>query len=131
MNLQAIPAGVALLLLALSAHAQEMKTVTGTATYRERMALPADAVFEATLEDVSRAGTAAVVIGRTQIEKPGQPPFRFSIQYDPARIVERNSYSVRGRVTSGGRLMFTTDRAYPVLTRGHADQIPTMLMRRA
>ena len=30
-------------------------TVTGTATYRERLALPPDAVFEATLEDVSRA----------------------------------------------------------------------------
>jgi uncharacterized lipoprotein YbaY len=30
-------------------------TVTGTATYRERIALPAGAVFEAILEDVSRA----------------------------------------------------------------------------
>ena len=29
--------------------------VQGTATYRERMALPPDAVFEATLEDVSKA----------------------------------------------------------------------------
>lgn len=31
------------------------QTITGTATYRERIALPANAVFEATLEDVSRA----------------------------------------------------------------------------
>ena len=30
--------------------------VTGTASYLERMALPPGAVFEATLEDVSRAG---------------------------------------------------------------------------
>ncbi len=28
-------------------------TITGTASYRERMALPPGAVFEATLEDVS------------------------------------------------------------------------------
>ena len=34
-------------------------TVTGTATYRERMALPANAVFEAVLEDVSKADAPA------------------------------------------------------------------------
>jgi len=33
--------------------------VRGTATYRERMALPPGAVLEATLEDVSRADAAA------------------------------------------------------------------------
>src|SRR3990172_1248087 len=36
--------------------------VTGTASYRERIALPPDAVFEATLEDVSRADAPAEVI---------------------------------------------------------------------
>jgi hypothetical protein len=38
--------------------------VKGTASYRERMALPPGAVLEATLEDVSRADAAAEVIGR-------------------------------------------------------------------
>lgn len=116
---------------AMVSMAQEAKTVTGTATYRERIALPPDAVFEATLEDVSRAGARAQVIGRTTIEKPGQPPFKFSIEYDPVRIVERNTYSVRARVTTrNGALMFTTDQAYPVLTQGKGREV-TMVMRRA
>src|SRR6188768_2941949 len=39
-------------------------TVRGTATYREKIAMPSDAVFEATLEDVSRADAPAEVISR-------------------------------------------------------------------
>lgn len=48
--------------------------VKGTATYRERIALTPDAVFEAMLEDVSRADAPAVVIGSVRIGKPGQVP---------------------------------------------------------
>jgi putative lipoprotein len=70
---------IALAFAAPVAVAKETKTVTGTATYRERIAPPPDAIFEATLEDVSRADTPADVIGRTRLEKPGQPPFQFSI----------------------------------------------------
>jgi putative lipoprotein len=112
-----------LALLALAANPEETKVVTGTATYRERVALPPGAVLEAALEDVSRPGAPADVIGRTRVEKPGQPPFRFSIPYEPARIVEGRSYSVRARVTVGGNLMFTTDQSYPVLTRGHGSNV--------
>jgi heat shock protein HslJ len=42
--------------------------VKGTATYRERMALPPGAVLEATLQDVSRADAPAVVIGQVSLE---------------------------------------------------------------
>ncbi len=122
---------ISLALLSPVAVAQGTNSVTGTATYRERIALPPDAVFEATLEDVSRAGAPADIIGHTRLEKPGQPPFKFSIQYDPARIVESRTYSVRARVTAGGNLMFITDQAYPVLTQGRGSQVAMMIMRRA
>ena len=36
-------------------------TLEGTAAYRERIALPPDAVFEAVLQDISRADAPAVV----------------------------------------------------------------------
>jgi uncharacterized lipoprotein YbaY/heat shock protein HslJ len=110
--------------------AQNTKIVTGAATYRERVALPPDAVFEAVLEQGSGVDAPAVVIGRTLLEKPGQPPFRFSIAYDPARITEARSYSVRARVTAGGKLLFITDQ-YPVLTKGHKNQPAMMILRRA
>lgn len=105
-------------------------TVTGAATYRERIALPGNAVLEVTLEDVSRAGAPAEVIGRARVEHPGQPPFRFSIQYDPSRIVSSHSYAVRARVTVEGQLMFTTDQRYPVLTQGSGSDAGTIIMRR-
>ena len=54
-------------------------TVTGTATYRERMALPPDAVFEATLEDVSRADAPALVVASTRVTSPAVP-IAFSIR---------------------------------------------------
>ena len=123
---------IALLFLALMSDAGVAAdgTVSGTATYRERIALPPDAVFEATLEDVSKAGARAEVIGRVRIEAPGNPPIRFTITYDPARIDSNHTYSVRGRILRGEQLMFATDNAYPVLTRGHGSEV-SLMMRKA
>jgi copper homeostasis protein (lipoprotein) len=101
--------------------------VKGTAAYRERIALTPDAVFEAMLEDVSKADAPAVVVGSIRIDKPGQVPIRFEIPFDPARIDQSHSYSVRARIVVGQRLLFTTDQAYPVLTRGHGNEVEMML----
>ena len=60
--------------------------VTGTASYRERIALPPGAVFEAVLEDVSVADAPASELGRATVADPGNPPFDFDIAYDPADI---------------------------------------------
>jgi len=103
-----------------------------TATYRERIALPAGAVFEATLEDVSRADAPAEVLGRTRIDSPGNPPFKFTIPYDPARIDPVHRYTVRAKVTVDEQLMFTTDTHYSVLSEGaprHADVLMRMAPR--
>ena len=99
----------------------------GTATYRERIPLTPDAVFEAMLEDVSKADAPAVVVGSIRIDKPGQIPIRFEIPYDPARIDQSHGYSVRARILVGQQLLFTTDQAYPVLTRGHAKEVQLLL----
>ncbi|HET9220378.1 MAG TPA: YbaY family lipoprotein [Terriglobia bacterium] len=109
---------------------QQQAAVTGSATYRERMVLPSTAIFEAVLEDVSRADAAAEEIGRVRLEKSGMPPFRFSIPYDRSRIKPDRSYSVRARILVDGRLMFITTQAYPVLTRGAGTSI-TMTMQRS
>ena len=47
------------LLLGIIAYDANAQMIKGTATYRERMALPPGAMFEATIEDVSRADAAA------------------------------------------------------------------------
>lgn len=121
---------ITFLLPGMAISAQQTLSIDGTVAYRERMALPPDAVFEATLEDVSRADAPATIIGQARIEQPGNPPFRFTIQYDPTQIQPNHIYSVRARITEGGRLLFTTDQRYQVLTQGHGSEIGMMMLRR-
>jgi uncharacterized lipoprotein YbaY len=93
--------------------------VTGTVTYRERMAMPPDAVVIVEVEDTSRMDVAAEQVGIQVIENPGNVPVRFSVGFDPVDIVDSHSYSVRATITSGDRLLWTTDTNYPVITRGN------------
>ena len=94
-------------------------TLQGTATYRERLMLPPDAAFEAQLQDISRVDAPAAVIGRARLDPAGQPPFRFSIDFDDAAIGPRGRYAVRATVTHQRRL-FTTDHIHRVLDGGSA-----------
>jgi len=113
----------------MAAGAADGATITGTASYRERMLLPAGAVLEAALEDVSRADAPATVVARAHVESPGPPPIRFSIAYDPAAIDPRHRYVVRARVSVGDRLLFTTDTAHPVLGPGGTTHVDLLLKR--
>lgn len=95
-------------------------TVTGTAAYRERIALPPDAVFEVTLQDVSRAGAPAKVIGRSTLDPAGQPPFHFGVAYQDQAIEPGHRYAVRAVIRQHGRLLFTTDTHVPALDGSNA-----------
>jgi uncharacterized lipoprotein YbaY/heat shock protein HslJ len=106
---------LALLTLAIPLGAEAASSsISGSATYRERMALPPEAVFEAALEDVSRADAPATELGRTQVKSPGQVPIHFTISYDPGRIEPQHRYGVRARIYVGNELWFTTDAYIPV-----------------
>jgi putative lipoprotein len=112
-------------MLPLQASAQR---VTGTATKRDRMALPPEAMFEAKVEDVSRADAAAIVVGSVRIENPGQVPIAFAIDVDPKLVVPSNTYAVRATITVGGKLRYTTDRRHAVLTRGAGTHVDIVLV---
>ena len=92
--------------------------ITGTITYRERLALTDRATVSVTLEDVSRQDVAAPVLAQQQLSAPGQIPIRFALDSSPADIDERMSYAIRATIHDRGRLLFTTDTHVPVLTRG-------------
>jgi copper homeostasis protein (lipoprotein) len=117
-----------LLLITDSLRADEM-SVEGTATLQEPVALPPTAALEVTLEDISRADAPAEILGRVQIDDPGYPPFHFVIAYDQARIQPNHSYAVRARIAAQGRLLFTTDQVYPVLTGNHGREVELVLRR--
>jgi copper homeostasis protein (lipoprotein) len=102
--------------------------IEGTATYRERMALPPGAIFEAFLEDVSIADARSTVVARATIHGPSQPPIQFSIPYDPARIDSRRAYAVRARILFDDRAQFKSE-GEPVLTRGAGRSVDLLLHR--
>jgi len=113
-----------------SSLSSEISVVRGQASYRERLALRPGSVFEASLEDVSRADAPADILGSVKFETPGQIPIKFEIPFDPAKIDERHAFAVRARIAcADGRLMFTTDTVYPVLTRGAGREVDLLVMR--
>lgn len=104
--------------------------VTGSVAYRERMALPADAVVEVRLSDVSRQDVAAPVIAETTVMPAGrQIPIPFELRYDPVKIEPKRTYALRATISSAGRMMFTTTNSYPVITRGNPTKVNLMLER--
>ncbi len=96
-------------------------TVTGTATYLQRIALPPDAVLTTRIEDVSKADAPAEVIGEQVVRTEGkQVPIPFEVPYDVIQIQENHSYSLRVRIEDGaGKLLFINDTSVPVITRGN------------
>ena len=103
-------------------------SLTGTATYRERIALPRDAVFEAVLIDAALADAPARELGRVRLQPAGQPPFRFSIPYRDSDVTPGGRYTVRATVRQGDRLLFTTDTFTPVLTGGPSQPLDLVMV---
>ena len=118
---------LALAFIAFPLYASQAEQVKGAATYLQRIALPPNAVFEAHVEDISRADARAESIGSVRISGPGNPPITFAIDVDPQRIDAQHRYSVRATIIVDGRLLFTTDQVYPVLTQGNGRDVELLL----
>ena len=91
--------------------AEQPVSVTGSITYRERMALPPTAQVEVTLADVSLMDAPSKTIAQQSFTADGrQVPFAFTLTVDQRQLDPRHSYAVSARITDGsGRLMFITD----------------------
>lgn len=95
----------------------QLSSVTGTISYRERIALPADAVVTVTLQDVSLADAPAEVIAKHRFVSNGeQVPFEFNLAYDKNKIESRHRYSVSARIEVNGQLRFISDSVNSVIT---------------
>jgi putative lipoprotein len=104
-------------------------TVTGSVTYRERMALPPGATVTVRLQDVSRADAPAEVLAEQVIVPTTQVPIPFVLEYDPARIDARHRYSVGARIEVDGKLWFVSDTHNGVLTQGGPTQVEVQVRR--
>lgn len=102
-------------------------SVKGTASYEDCLMISRSAVFEATLADVSKADAPAEIIATARITDSQGPFFHFSLDYDPARIVENHSYVVRATIINQGKIIFTSTDTHPVVTLGHPQEVNIIL----
>lgn len=114
------------------AQAQSAGTVSGTITYRERVALPNNAVVTIQLVDVSRADAPAVVIAEQKLTTNGaQVPIPFSVAYQPSQIQTNNTYAVQASIAVGNQRRYVNDTQYSVITRGRPTSNVAVVMVQA
>ena len=105
--------------------ALDMVTVTGEATYRERIALPPEAVMTVRIEDVSRADAPAPALAEESYTADGrQVPLAFAVEVPRAALEGAVNTSARVRIEDAdGRLMWTTDTHTQVTPVAGEDRI--------
>lgn len=122
------PVALAALLLNALTAAEPVK-LTGSAAYRERIALEPGSILDVELLDVSRPDAPAIRLSAMRVLAETQVPIRFSLYYDPALIDPAHTYSVSARLLSGDRVLFRSNTLNPVLTRGAGDNVEIMMVR--
>jgi uncharacterized lipoprotein YbaY len=98
----------------------ELRRVTGTVAYRERISLSSEAVVRVSIRDRDERDT---LIGQRLIYLAGQVPIQFSVVYDPSLVDETHHYEVRAEIVDNGRLAFVTSDTYPVITQGAPSKV--------
>lgn len=79
----------------------------GHVTSGEKVALPANAVAEISLLDVSLADAPSVVIAKTTLQ-PRKMPFTYRLRYDAAKLNPNMRYALQVRITVAGELIYIT-----------------------
>lgn len=103
-------------------------TVTGTVAYLQRIALPPNAIIQVQLQDVSRADAPAKTIAQEKITLGDrQVPVPFELKFDAAIIDARHAYAVSARIVVDDKLVFISDKSYPVLTRDSGSHVEMIL----
>lgn len=109
--------------------AGDVITVSGSAAYRERIAMPPDAVLTVRIEDVSRADAPARLLAEVrEVFGARQVPIGFALTVPRSAIDPRARYSLRATITVGGALRFTTATHHAVLTAGAPDKVELLLV---
>lgn len=94
--------------------------VTGTVSYLEKVALPAGAVVEIKLLDVSEQDFEKQILADQTITTTGQNvPLPFALSYDADDIDATKTYSVAARIFINGDLAWVSTQSYPVITNGY------------
>lgn len=107
--------------------AERAPAVTGSVTYRQRIALPSDAVVEVQLLDLTRTDLPPQVMHNVTIASFGRVPIYFKIRYDPRRIAPAGVYALKASILVDGEPMFLSAGNTRVLTGGYPDHLDLVL----
>jgi uncharacterized lipoprotein YbaY len=98
--------------------------VSGTVTYRERIALPRNAILTVRLVDITRQSAPSKLITEQRINLNGQQvPISFALRFNEKDISFRNDYAVEAEISSGGRVLYKNDVTRRVLTQGNPNKV--------
>lgn len=106
---------------------QRFPSVKGTVTYRQRIALPPNAVVRVRLLDTARQDAAAVAIGEKLITNPGQVPIPFEISYNSGDINPSHTYTLEALIFVDNQIRFKHTQAYPVITQGKPNTVEVVV----
>lgn len=102
-------------------------SVTGTVTYRERIALPPNALIEVRLLEMSSENAAAVTLARQTIPSTSQVPIPFELSYDRSRINPNYTYGIQALIFVDNKIRFINRTMYPVITQGNPTNVEVVV----
>ncbi|MCL1066403.1 YbaY family lipoprotein [Shewanella olleyana] len=91
----------------------DLVTISGDVMYRERIALPADAVIKVQLKDVSLQDTKAIVMAEMMTDNV-KTPHAFEFQLARDQFQSGHTYAVGARIEVDGKLWFINTQSYIV-----------------
>ena len=104
--------------------------LSGTVSYRERIALPPDAIVEVWVVDVSPGIVTQQIVAGASIPTQGrQVPIRFDLRYDLNKVFPDRSYALKAVILSQGQTLFEAGDGEHVITKGNPTEV-TLLLRR-
>lgn len=96
-----------------ASYQSNVKNLSGTVTYLERISLPENSTVEITLEDAS----SSVEMSKVTIVSQGENvPLPFTFTYNQQEIDESHIYTISAKITIDGKIHWITPEGVPVLT---------------
>lgn len=103
-------------------------TLSGSAFYRERIALPQDAVLQVELIDPAKP---EAVLGIATVAPSGQVPIAFGLVVDSGNISTGQAYAMRARIEVGGSTWFSSPEPMPIDPAKTGEPVSLLLVQTA
>lgn len=108
--LSALVAAAMCCLASHGAYATDVK-LSGSAFYRERIALPSDAILLVEFIDLAKPKTT---LAATTVAPAGQVPIAFGLVLDSSKLSNGEAYAIQARIEVGGSAWFASAEPTPV-----------------